>query len=81
MATKVKPRFKIYEGIVEVCAHRVSFFYQLPVEVELSDDVKTNLTEEAESRVKACIIEGYVQGELNYESEQLSCTGWWKIEN
>jgi len=80
MATKIKKRFQVYKGIVEVCAHRVSFFFQLPVQVILSDDDKTHLTEEAECRAKACIIDDYVQGELNYESETLSCTGWWKIE-
>jgi len=78
MATKTKRR--IYEGTVEVCTHRISFFYRLPARVRVSAEDKLRLTEEAESRATVCVTDGYVQGELNYESEHLSCTGWWKIE-
>jgi hypothetical protein len=33
-----------------------------------------------EDRVKSQIIEGYVEGELNYETEKFQATGWWRIE-
>ena len=43
-------------------------------------DLQTRLRDEAEERAKTCIIEGYVEGELNYEDEDSSYRGWWQIE-
>jgi hypothetical protein len=68
-----------HEGTVHVCAHRVSFFYRIPC--LLYNDTKQCLTEEAESRAKSQIIKGYVQGELNYETDDFQATGWWRIDN
>lgn len=42
-----------------------------------TDELKTQLTEEAESRAKTQIIEDYVEGELNYETDNLQLSGWW----
>ncbi len=65
------------EGSVTVCCHSVTFYYNLPRPITNLE--KIYLSAEAEDRAKSQIIEGYNQGELNYESEDLSCTGWWRI--
>jgi len=67
-----------FSGTVHVCAHYVPFYYDLPREV--TDEEKKFLINEAESRAKSQIVEDYIEGELNYESETLSCRGWWHIE-
>jgi hypothetical protein len=64
-----------FDGTVHVCAHEVSFWFK--GDKPITDELKERLTEEAEERSKSQIIEGYVQGELNYEDEECSYTGWW----
>lgn len=80
MATKKKRR--TFDGEVSVCAHRVSFWYDIG-ERELTDELRERLGEEAESRAKECIIEGCISGELNclYDdgSEDAEIRGWWDI--
>ena len=68
---------KSLEGSVTVCCHNVSFRYTLPRPI--TNQEKAFLVQEAEDRARSQIIEEYNQGELNYESEDLSCTGWWRI--
>ena len=68
-----------HEGTVFVCAHRVTFFYRIPSVV--STDIKNRLTEAAEKRAKEQIVEGCLQGELNYENDEIQARGWWMIEN
>ena len=77
MTTETQEFF--HEGTVRVCAHRVTYLWRLPQEV--TDEQKAELETEAEDRALTCIPDGYIEGELNYESEELSCTGWWKINN
>ena len=74
---KNKPNIFSYEGEVLVCAHSVTFYFDCGRKI--TDEEEALLDEEAENRAKICIIENYRQGELNYESETLSCTGWWHI--
>jgi hypothetical protein len=68
-----------FEGRVRVCAHEVSFIYR-GIPRPLNFEEQNDLRREAEERAKSQIIEDYIQGELNYESETLSCQGWWQIE-
>ena len=78
MTTKKLDRF--HEGTVHVCAHNVSFYYRLPPRKHVSQETLDRLNEEAEERAQSQITEGYVQGELNYETEEFQARGWWKIE-
>jgi hypothetical protein len=81
-ATKsiTKPKQRVHEGVVHVCAHRVLFFYRLPKYTKVSVSLIGRLNDEAEERAKSQIIEGYVQGELNYEDDKFQAGGWWKID-
>ena len=76
-ATKTDPI--VFEGTVNVCAHRVSYWYQ--GDKPLSPQIIERLESEAEERAKSQIIEGYVQGELHYETDEVSYTGWWRIDD
>ena len=69
------PKQRVHEGICYVCAHRVSFFYRLPKNTRTSVTLIARLNEEAEERAKTCIIEGYIQGELNYEIGSMPAAG------
>lgn len=75
-----KTKRNIFEGVVETCAHRVSFWFDLE-EIELTPELEEWLTEHAEERAKQCIIEGYVSGELNYyhSDTDSELRGWWDI--
>jgi hypothetical protein len=81
MNKTIKPKRRIFEGTVRVCAHNVYFYYDLPPRTRISDIDKTHLTEEAEERAKSQIIENYVQGELNYEDDRIGSRGWWNIKD
>lgn len=48
---------------VDVCCHRVSFYFEMGRRV-WNDDLLDALKEEAENRAKAMISEGYQSGEL-----------------
>lgn len=67
-----------FEGIIEVCFHRISFWFDIPAG-EVDDSIQEALEVEAESRAKSQIVEGYHSGELNclYCNEEIS--GWWEI--
>lgn len=75
----------VCEGEVSVCAHRVSYSYRIGKR-ELTDQLRELLEEHAEERAKACIIEGYVEGELNCwvqgeeDEDGEEVRGWWQIE-
>jgi len=71
---------RIFEGEVHVCAHRVPFYYRLPRRIHFDQHRLDCMKEAAEERAKSQIIEGYVEGELNYETEKFQATGWWRIE-
>ena len=76
---------KEFIGTVHVCAHRVTFWYDLE-ELSLSDELRDQLTTEAEDRAKYSISEGYVSGELNclyidHENDKdYEVRGGWEIE-
>ena len=76
MATKRR----VHEGTVHVCAHRVSFYYRLPPRIRIPQETLDRMTEEAEERAKSQIVEGYIEGELNYENDWIQAGGWWRIE-
>jgi hypothetical protein len=74
-----------YKGELETCAHRVVFRYW-GFKHPLTSELEQELTEEAESRAKACIVEGYRSGDLNccYHTQQdgsddEEIRGWWEI--
>ena len=74
-----------YSNEIETCAHHVKFSYW-GFRHELTGELADALTEEAEDRAKTCIIEGYIQGELNccYRtqrdgSDEEEIRGWWEI--
>ena len=82
-----KPKQFVHEGSVEVLCHNVTYYFHCPREVD--DELARYLDEEAESRAKSQITEGYTQGELNYEGndpadetrqKEINCRGWWQIE-
>ena len=75
-----KPKGRFHEGVIHVCAHRVSFFYRLPPKKRISTDDLSRMTMGAEERAQECISQGYVEGELNYQTEKFQATGWWTIE-
>jgi hypothetical protein len=76
---KAKGRF--HEGSTRVCAHNVSFYYRLPARVRISKDELFQMTEAVEERAMECIVQGFIQGELNYETDRFQATGWWRINN
>jgi hypothetical protein len=67
-----------YSGRVEACCHQVDFRYW-PVQADSDSELAVALTEEAESRAKAMISEGYHSGELNCLYEGVEYRGWWEI--
>lgn len=78
------PKRKLFEGVVEVCCHRVPFWYDV-TGYELTDELQERLTEEAEERAQASIIEGYRSGELNCyyvfpDETEGEIRGWWDID-
>ena len=66
-----------FDGTGEVFCHHISFFYRSnkPIPESLHDD----LIREALERASDMIATGCNQGELNYEDDKHSYTGWWKI--
>jgi hypothetical protein len=66
------------EGEVSVCAHRVSYRYEVGVR-DVDEVMKETLEEEAESRAKHCITDGCVEGELNCVYNDEEVRGWWEI--
>lgn len=66
-------------GTVTVCGHTVEYWYDVE-DIKLSDELVESLKEEAESRAKAMINEGYNQGELNclWQGEE-EIRGWWVV--
>lgn len=78
-ATKLCDKGLTVDGIVEVCAHRVSWWFRGGQPI--GEELRARLEEEAESRAKYGINEGYVSGELCYDdSEYGEYIGWWTIE-
>lgn len=75
---------KSFDGIVEVCCHRVSFSYW-DFDAEQTEDLEQRLEEHAEERAKECIIDGCMAGELNClyvddEGNDEEIRGWWEIK-
>lgn len=81
---------RLFEGEVEVCCHRVEYWYDI-TGVRLNDDDSERLEEEAEERAKSCIIEGYYSGDLcavvgivpgaSLGEREQEVFGWWSIKN
>jgi len=76
-----KPKGRFHEGSTQVCAHNVTFYYRLPARVRISKDELFQMTEAAEERAQECIVQGWISGELNYETDRFQATGWWRINN
>jgi hypothetical protein len=81
MSTKTKTKEFSYDGVVEANAHRISFWFKGESSLtEGAGILEHRLDEEAESRSKAMTSEGYVCGELNIDTDDITAHGWWKIE-
>jgi len=83
-ATTKRDQTKRFEGDVDVCCHRVYFWYDIGYR-KLTEDLKRCLTKEAEERAKTCIIDGCCSGELNClytftHAKDCEIRGWWQIE-
>ncbi len=78
---KKKAKGRFHGGSTQVCAHRVAFFYRLPLRKRISKDELFQMTEAAEERAQEMITQGYVEGELNYETDRFQATGWWRIDH
>ncbi len=80
------PTEQTVDGVLHnVCQHYVTWWYHVPSNREITDDMRTHLEEEAEERAKHCIIEGYDSGELNClyvfdDGTDEELRGWWAIE-
>lgn len=75
---------KGFESHVEVCCHRVRFWYDTG-RLKLADELVERLTEEAEQRSTYCITNGYSQGVLNCfyvtsRGTEHEISGWFNIE-
>lgn len=74
-------RVKKFSGEVETCAHRVSFEYW-GFRSKLTDELETELTDEAENRAHDMIADdGTISGELcflNMRNDE-EIRGWWEI--
>ena len=66
-----------YDNTSKVCCHTVSFWYK--AETEIPEELKENLDYEATEKAKSDINNECSSGELNYDNE-ISLTGWWKID-
>lgn len=69
-----------FSGKIQVLMHDVTFrFWGIPVEID--DELKAELTKEAEDRAKTMIADDYREGELNYFISEASTEirGWWGI--
>jgi hypothetical protein len=75
-----KKQLNRYEGEIEVCAHRITYRYR-DFEAELTAELKEDLENAAEERVKQSLIDNCVAGELNHlhtpSDEEIR--GWWEI--
>ena len=73
------------EGEISVCAHNVSYWYNLEEgDPEETAEMREVLEEHAEERTREMIVQGYTSGELNclyvIEQEDWEIRGGWKIE-
>ena len=67
-------------GTIEVCAHNVSYSYDIGNRRE-TPELREALKEEAESRSRELINTGCVSGELNcLWRGEAEIRGWWQIE-
>jgi hypothetical protein len=68
------------EGIINVCCHRVSYWFG--GDHEISATLKKEMIGHAEERAKTCIVNDCHEGELNFIDTQTEheYTGWWRIE-
>lgn len=82
----MKKSRRTFSGTVEVCCHRVSFWYGIE-RYRLTGEEEQCLTDDAEERAKECIIDGYHSGELcsvlvrHKPFKEMELRGWWTIES
>lgn len=72
-----------YEGVVEVCCHRVTFCYWNGLKMrKMTPLLMETLEEHVEERATHCIIDGCSSGDLNCVVGQKyeEIRGWWEIE-
>jgi hypothetical protein len=66
-----------YNGITYILHHDISWFFK--GDFTLTKDLRKELEDEVISRVPDCIIEGYSEGELTFENEDIQIRGGWHI--
>jgi hypothetical protein len=79
--TVTATRKNIVDGTVEVCCHRVSYWYEVPKRKQ-TEELREKLEEASEERARECINDECSSGELCfYDTEaELEYRGWWTIE-
>jgi hypothetical protein len=68
-----------HEGSVSCCAHHVTYYFHCPKEPD--EALVKDLDEHAEARAREMIEQDYHSGELNYETDEINCRGWWQVED
>ena len=57
--------------------HHITFWFRGNAEIDYA--LKSSLAEEAVSRARQMIAEVCISGELHYEDDRASFSGWWSI--
>lgn len=73
---------RTFSGKLRVCAHTISFWYDISQLGEPSPNSKHALEQEAARRSKEMITDDYVAGELNcVVNNDKEIRGWWFIDD
>lgn len=57
---------------IRICAHTIEYNY---------DGYNGEITESEEQHIRECLIENYVEGELNMLNDKdIEIRGWWRIK-
>jgi hypothetical protein len=80
---KSKKHGRVFEGVLDVCCHRVTFYFDIPG-IPHVEDFAERMEEEAEERAQFCISEGCYSGDLCTVlvrgQKEYEIFGWWSIE-
>ncbi len=59
---------------------KINYYWNLTDYPDLSDEMLERLNGEAKERIFSQILDGYVEGELVYEDDDITVYGWWFIK-
>ena len=78
----IKKSFEIdFSNTINVCGHRVRFWYQYPVDFVITDELKQKITTDAELKIKESIFNGLINGDLKYDEGDDHFHGSWAIRD